>query len=69
MNKLIKKTEQTKEKPFPKLMKSKKGQYVYFREEGKGVQLLGEYIDYCDTLWNMHCFEDTDDQILLNCKE
>jgi len=73
MNKLIKASDEKKEKPFPKLMKYRLQEaYVYFKEPRVGVVVVGErffWDCYSINTWDMSSFKDTDDQIILNVKE
>lgn len=71
----IKKTKKTKkepikevkEKPFPKVMKSKDStKVVYFTEESKGIVVVPDAFNKLYTfsdVWIMQYFEDTDEQI------
>jgi len=74
MNKPIKAEDERKEKPFPKLMKTAVGKYVWFVESGKGVVVFCakhplEYYNGNIEGWDMGRFEDTDDKIILNEKD
>lgn len=60
-------TEEVKEKPFPKLMKTKNStKVVYFTEENKGIVVVPDAFNKLYTfsdVWIMQYFEDTDEQI------
>lgn len=69
MNKLIK-SDEVKEKPFPKLMKSEDLYVFFFDKSGAGTVLYNESEfwevgEYCGC-WNMSKFKDTNDKISIN---